>query len=295
MHNIDFLLRGILKRENIRFIFAETTSTVRTGILIHDTDPVAGKVFSEALTAGVLISPLLENKEKYSIRWEYPGAISSILVDINALCDIRGIIKNPQIIDKINNPDDILGEKDGFISIIKSEEGKILNSGKTKAALGDPAADVAFFFSVSDQIETEISVEVSFNSDPVDPVKISAGFMLQAMPGCDYSALDEYRKNINSQAFRQALLKEQPTEKKLWELLSVATGKAVNSLNKDNLMYEFGVSPGFRCNCSFEKMRTAMSVLDKQELEKLFQEKESPTITCQFCKTSYCFKKTDFC
>ena len=49
--------------------------------------------------------------------------------------------------------------------------------------LANPAADVAFFFSVSDQIETEIIVSVSFNADPLKPVKRCCGLLLQGNAG----------------------------------------------------------------------------------------------------------------
>ena len=72
MNETDFLIRGLLKKENFRFSFADTTCTVTKGVKIHDTDPVASKIFAEALTSAALLSPLLDGAEKYSIRWDYP-------------------------------------------------------------------------------------------------------------------------------------------------------------------------------------------------------------------------------
>jgi len=57
MNETDFLIRGLLKKENFRFSFADTTGTVTKGIKIHDTDPVASKIFAEALTSAALLSP----------------------------------------------------------------------------------------------------------------------------------------------------------------------------------------------------------------------------------------------
>ena len=91
----------------------------------------------------------------------------------------------PHLMDRNQNEDEIFGKQDGFVAITKSRNGKILNSGKSRAGLANPAADAAFFFSVSDQIETEITVAISFNADPGNPVKRCCGLMLQAMPDCD--------------------------------------------------------------------------------------------------------------
>jgi molecular chaperone Hsp33 len=289
MNETDFLIRGLLKKENFRFSFADTTCTVAKGVKIHDTDPVASKIFAEALTGAALLSPLLENSERYSIRWEYPhGELQGIIADVNAADDVRGIIKQPYLMDKTQNEDDIFGKKDGFVAITKSKDGKILNSGKARAGLANPAADLGFFFSVSDQLETEIVVALSFNANPLKPVKRCCGLMLQAMPDCDLKLFETYRNRINSEEFRELLLLEMPIEKQLWVLLEFI------SEEKNNSVYEFGASPDFKCSCSRAKMKQALTTLGKDELKKIFRESDiSPKITCQFCHKHYTFKKSD--
>jgi len=289
MNKTDFLIRGLLQKENIRFSFADTTCTVTKGVKIHDTDPVASKIFAEALTSAALLSPLLEGAEKYSIRWDYPhGQLQGIIADVNAANNIRGLIKQSYLMDKAHSEDDIFGKQDGFVAITKSQNGKILNSGKSRAGLANPAADVGFFFSVSDQIETEIVVAVSFNADPLKPLERCCGLMLQAMPDCDLELLETYRNRMNSNEFRELLLQEMPIEKQLWTLLEFIT-KA-----KDNIVYEFGTSPSFTCSCSQDKMKQAMTTLGKDELKKIFEESDnSPKITCQFCHKQYSFKKSE--
>ena len=294
MIHSDYLIRGTFRNINARFVFAETTGTVSRGIVIHDADPVAGEIFAGALTVGALVSALLNKGEKYSLRWEYPGKISSIIVDVNADCDIRGIIKEPHLMDKVSSEQDIYGEKDGFISIIKSEAGKILNSGKTRTAFGDAVADAGFFFSVSDQLETEFCTAVEFNPDPQNPVKRAGGFMIQAMPDCNLVELEKYRKNICQPEFAGLLVERMPSEKKLWALAASAAGADEIAADKNLLSYDYGNSPGFRCNCSFEKMKMAMSVLDKDELAALFKENPTPAIMCNFCRKEYRFSKKDF-
>lgn len=289
MNETDFLIRGLLKKEKIRFSFADTTSTVTKGIKIHDTDPVASKIFAEALTSAALLSPLLNEAERYSIRWEYPhGALQGIIADVDAANNVRGLIKQPYLIDKTQNEDDIFGKQDGFVAITKSQNGKILNSGKSRAGLANPAADAGFFFSVSDQVETELVVASSFNPTPGNPVKRCCGLMLQAMPGCDLELLETYRNHMNSDEFRKLLLKEMPIEKQLWTLLEFITKE------KNDSVYEFGASPDFMCSCSQTRMKEALTTLSKADLEKIFEQSDTtPKITCQFCHKQYTFKKSD--
>jgi len=289
MNETDFLIRGLLKKENFRFSFADTTCTVTQAIRIHDTDPVASRIFAEALTSASLLSPLLEGAEKYSIRWDYPhGELQGIIADVNAANNVRGFIKQPYLMDKTNSEDDIFGKQDGFVAITKSQNGKILNSGKSRAGLANPAADAGFFFSVSDQIETEIVVSINFNANPLTPVKRCSGLLLQAMPDCDLELFETYRNRMNSEKFREMLLQEMPVEKQLWTLLEFI------SKEKNNSVYEFGTSPEFRCSCSQDKMKQALITLGKDDLKKIFEEGDaSPQITCQFCHKHYTFKKSD--
>ena len=296
MNRTDFLLRGLLKKEKIRFAFVDISSTLTEGIKIHDTDPVASSVLAEALASAALLSPLLEGNERYSIRWDYPdGKVKGLLADVNAQSAVRGVIKESYLMSKAQTPDDIYGEKDGYISVVKSVEGKILNSGRTKAALASPAADIGFFFSVSDQLETEIIVATSFNANPLKPVKRCSGLLLQAMPGCDLKELEIYRNRMNTPEFKELLLKEMPLEKQLWTLLSYIADRKDNAETQADITYEFAPSPEYKCSCSQEKMREAMKTLGKAELKKIFTAgNDTPQITCQFCHKKYRFKKADF-
>lgn len=196
--------------------------------------------------------------------------------------------------DKAESEDDIFGEGDGRLTVIKSTDGKILNSGETRASLADPANDIAFFFSISDQIETEIAVAELFKPSPEDPVKIFSGLMIQAMPDCDLHLFEEYRKRINDKAFRSIMIdSEMPVEKKLWTLLAYMAGHNSTESEQENAFYEFGASPGFRCSCTREKMKLAMQVLEKDDLTKLYDENPDPGIVCQFCRKHYHFKKDE--
>lgn len=297
MNISDFLVRGVIKGINARFSFADTVSTVTKGIFVHDTDPVSSFIFGKALTVGALLSPLLEGNEKYSLRWEYDGKISSVLVDVNAKCEIRGIPRETKLASMVSKEDELFGD-DGKVTAIKSVDGKILNSGCCKAALMDIAEDMAFFFSTSDQLETGISVIIDLNGDPQKPVKKACGFMLQAMPGCDLKAFDVCRNRMNSPEFTAVIKSSEMTEeKKLRRIAGVLLGFSGNfSENeiKNEISYEFSSSPDYVCSCSNEKMKQAVSVLKKEEIEDIFREEKEVRIKCEFCNKTYSFTESDF-
>lgn len=286
----DFLYRGLLKKPALRFAFASTAGTVEKAVLTHSCDPVSSLILGRAVTATALLSPMLEKTERYSIRWDYAGKIGTVLCDTDAAGHLRGLIKNPCLASDCASEEDVYGES-GFISVIKSDSGKILNSGKAAAGLLEVASDLAFFLSVSDQIETEISVAVKFQADPQHPVKNAAGFMIQEMPGCDMDAFAAIRAKMEKDEFQALLLDDSSDipEAALYKILRYLLEGADNP----EPSWVLSPPPAYFCGCSREKMKQAVLLLDKSELDEIFNSGKNPEISCQFCKSKYSFNRDE--
>ncbi len=282
----DYAIRGIFKELKVRFSLSDTSALCADGIRIFDADPLAAEIFSSALTTGALLAPLLEGAEKYSCQWEYPGLLGKLLVDVNAKCDVRGILNAPHLVTESLRPDDIFGEGDGLMKVIKFDNGSIINSGSTKAPLADITADAGFFFSTSDQIETEFACAIRFNADPLNPVRKAAGLMLQAMPDCDLIAFEPVRELIRKNDFRAILLEEISPEQKLVKISAV--------LSQGIPEFSYGPIPGFRCRCNHGKLLGSMRLLSPADLKDIFSEKDTVKVKCEFCRHEYIFKKNEF-
>jgi molecular chaperone Hsp33 len=287
-NNTDYLIRGLVKDKNIRFTFADTTATVQEGILIHSCDPVSGLLFARALTTAALISPMLGEKEKYSLKWEYDGSIGSILADVTENCEIRGIPQNTMLMERVFTVEELYGGK-GQITVIKFSEGAVLSSGTAPAGMLEVCDDIAFYFSTSDQIETDFSVMTEFNPNPDSPVKSNSGFMLQAMPGCDLEQFLVYRDKLTSKTVENLLLdKRIPTEKKLWKILEHVFNMNYTSIaDKYGVSYTFAASPVYKCQCSREKIESSVKMLNKKELDEIKRKGEKLKVVCHFCNTEY--------
>ncbi len=293
----DFLVRGSINNLDIRFAFADTTKTTSDGIILHDTDPASSHYFGRALTSAILISPLLEGEEKYSLTWAYQGAMNSIVVDVLSNAQVRGITKTPHLTELASEEKDIYGDE-GKISLIKSENGKILNSGVTEAGLLDVSDDIAMFFCISDQIETEIETAISFVPNIEKPVDIATGIMLQAMPNCNLLEFEKIRKKIKEPKFKELLLnKNLPTEKKTWKVFEYILNDGNSSFaeleNDNDISYTFSHTPQYKCPCSYDKFKASLYTLGKPELEEIFKTQPSLNIKCEFCTKNYTFAKSD--
>lgn len=69
----DYLTRAVVKTPAIRLAIGSFKDLTSEGLIRHDTDPVAGRLLAGALSSAALMSVLLDDKEKYSIRIDYPG------------------------------------------------------------------------------------------------------------------------------------------------------------------------------------------------------------------------------
>lgn len=289
--NTDFLIRGSVPRHNWRFVLCDASTACDEAVIIHDTDPLSSLFFSQSLTAAILLAPLLTEDEKYSVRWQYQGPPGSIFVDVNAKSQVRGIPRDRDLSATVTDESQLFGDG-GVISLIKSNSVKILNSGSAAAGLLNVVDDLAFFLSTSDQVETEMVAAIKFNPDPEKPVRLAAGFMLQAMPNCDLAELDKVRRLMKSADFAVILSDDNCAEeaklRKIFHLLAKDSGI---SIDDGDLSFEFGAAPSLHCECDDEKMRAILKTMPDDELQAVLDAEGQVTVRCHFCHRSFTLRK----
>ena len=123
----DLLYRGIIDQLNIRFVLADCQQTVNDIILKHDCDPVSAAIFANAISSAALVSSLLTEDEKYTLKWRNDGQLGLVMADCDAQGHVRALISNPHLAYSAKEEADIWG-KEGSVSVIKSSTTQILNS-----------------------------------------------------------------------------------------------------------------------------------------------------------------------
>ncbi len=285
----DQLYRGIIDSLDIRFVLVDCPQAAEDIILRHNCDPASAHVISRAVGAAALLSTLLTEDEKYTIRWNYKGALSCVLADCDAEAHIRALITPTDLTAHVTKPEDIWGDG-GTITVIKSSATQVLSSGSTSAQLLDVIDDLAFHFCTSDQIETAITVIPSFQPDPTHPVKALRGVMLQALPDCDLERFDRIRNRLMLKEVRDLLVRP-VTQDNLFERLVMLLAKEEVETPKFTL--EHTVSPSFRCSCTKDAMKAALATLDKKEIDEMLAKDGAITMTCRFCNTTHKITKQD--
>ena len=295
MSGPDYLARGVVGKANVRFSLAETCDTVTAGIFIHDLDPVSAELFGSALTTAVLASPLLDKGERFNFRWQYDGAAGVILADVDAQARVRGIMRHNHLMASSADPRALFGDG-GQISVVRTADGKILNSAVAPAGLLDVADDIGHYMSTSDQTETEFAVSLSFTSNPERPLRNACGLMLQALPGCDLELFSVWRGRLKGEAVAEVLRSPDVQEEaRLSQALSLVFGVGRAALGSQwGLAFEFGPRPEYHCACSREKSRQAALTLGKEGIDEYFSGKSQMKVECDFCRKSYILVRGDF-
>ncbi|MBT3378008.1 MAG: Hsp33 family molecular chaperone HslO [Lentisphaerae bacterium] len=275
----DFLCRGILDDLNIRFSYAVVTDVANDAILAHDCDPLSGHILSRSLCAAVLSAPLLNDGERYTLRWNYSGACKNVVIDVGASADVRGFVNPADLLSRADREDQIYGES-GTVAAIKSTHEQVLNSGTVEAGLLDPVEDLAFFFSLSDQVETGLSALVALAQDVKRPVRLCQGVMIQALPDCDLAAFDDIRGRLRQPDVR-GLLEEPPLVDNHFELIARAlAGDVDGPLGWSSFQSH---RPEFRCACGREQILQVVRTLPASDIQDQIAKEEGLRITCTFC------------
>jgi molecular chaperone Hsp33 len=297
MENKNYLIRGIIKKLNIRFSLIDTTTAVNDGIILHSCTPISAVLFGKALTVAGLMTPLLGDNEKLSIKWEYSGPVSTILVDADDNCRLRGIPGNPALINEASSEDELYGDT-GKITVMKFKDSQILNSGTAEAAMMEISEDISYYMSTSDQIETDFYIAFELNNTPAEPAETFCGLMIQEMPGCSLPEFDKLRNRLHSPQTVDLLTDNSIScTEKLIKILNLITEQNIpyeDFISQYELTFNKTASPVYFCGCSFEKMKNAVLTLKKEEILNIIEEEGEVKTSCKFCRKTYSFTKDDF-
>jgi molecular chaperone Hsp33 len=278
----DLVYRGILRDANVRFVYTVCTDLANEAVRRHNCDPLASHLFCRALGAGALTMPLLNPDERYTLRWNYAGAVRSIVIEARGDGRIRGFITPPNLYDYVETESQIHGES-GTVSVVKANADRPLNSGTGQAGLLDVVSDLAFFFSTSDQVETAMTVMVGFRAEPTAPVSLCQGLMIQALPNCDLELFDRLRHRLDGEECRHLLAIAPTIDNHFENIIRLLVGDEVEPV----FSVDEAPVPHFSCSCSHDRMRDVLGAMGKEELQKAADEGKPLKLTCHFCSSHY--------
>ena len=167
--------------------------------------------------------------------------------------------------------------KEGTLSVVKDLGLKEPYCGQIPIASGEIAEDIASYFATSEQIPTVCGLGVLVNPDLT--VKAAGGYLIQLLPFADEGVIDTLEKNVNALPSVTQMLSSGVTAEDM--AMKVLEGLQPNVMDR--------LEASYKCDCSRERVETALISIGKKELSDMADEQETSEVCCHFCGKKYTF------
>ena len=278
----DKIIRATAKEGTVRIIAGTTTNLVEMARGIHDCTPVASASLGRMLTAGALLGATLKSeKEVMTIRIAGGGDAEGITVTANEGAKVKGYIGNPYGDLPLNEKGklDVGGYigKNGSFMLIKDLGLKEPYVGQVPILTGEVAEDLAYYFTVSEQTPSAVSLGVLVDKDY--SIKASGGFIIQMLPGADDFIADIITYRLEEIPSITTFLNEGKT---MEEILDYIFGDMDLKILEE-------IEPEFKCDCSKERVEKALISIGKKDLKEIYDDGQNEEVKCHFCNKTYVF------
>ncbi|MBM7834117.1 Hsp33 family molecular chaperone HslO [Clostridium sardiniense] len=276
----DKIIRGTAKNGMVRFIGGITTNLVNEGTSLHECTPVASAALGRMLTACSLMGVQLKSdKEAITLKIDGGGELRGVTVTGHSDGSVKGFIGNSSV-DlplKENGKLDVSGAVgiNGLLYVIKDMGLKDPYVGQVPIYTGEIAEDLAYYFTVSEQTPSAVSLGVLVDKDL--SIKAAGGFIIQMMPDADELLADIITYRLQEMKPITTLIDEGMTIEQIIEEVFEDMEPRI----LDN------IEPQYKCDCSKERIEKALISIGEEELRNIYNDGKDEEIVCHFCNRKY--------
>ena len=283
--NEDYVVRALAADGQIRAMAVNGRGLAEEARKRHNTSPVISAALGRLLCAGAMLSTDLKNEtDRLTLKVKGDGPAGAIYVVANGRREVKGFAENPQVLLHAR-PDgklDVGGAVGkGELTIIRDLGLAEPYTGTCELVNGEIAEDLTYYFALSEQTPTSVSLGVLMNRN--NTVRQAGGFLLQLMPGTDEETAARLEEKILSMPSATRLLEDGMTPEKMLEHL----------LDGFRPQLSPPLPVCFRCDCSREKMERVLVGLGRHELLDLMVAQENVEVHCDYCNTNYRFTRPE--
>lgn len=279
----DTIVRALAKDAGVLGMVCVTTELAREASRRHDAAPVAAAALGYGMTAGALLGALLKVQQRVALKVEANGPLRKLVVESDAYGHVRGYVAEPDVLWPLP-----IGAADvasalgnlGVLTVTKDLRLRDLYEGVVPLEWGELDKDLTFYLNRSEQVPS--LVEIGVHLDGLGRLVAAGGLLFQLLPGAERSSLDELAERLEDLPPLKTLLADGHTPE---DILAMALG------HLDYLVLEERPLV-FRCTCSRERSRQALTFLGREDLELLIAEGEA-VVDCHFCHERYVFEPAE--
>lgn len=281
----DYCIRVTTGNKEVRAFFASTKNMVETARGFHNTTKVATAALGRTLTATSMMGLMMKNKgDKITVIIKGGGPIGTILTSSNANGIVKGYVTNPDVevenyaSGKLNVAGAVGNQ--GTIRVIKDLGLREPYNGEYEMVSGEIAEDLTYYFTVSEQTPSAVSLGVLTRADEVEE---AGGFIVQMMPDASEETISTIERNLTGIQSITQMLSQGLTPEDMMNIVLKDLEPSI--LDK--------IEVGFECYCSKERVAEVFAAIGKKELKAIIDEDKGAEVGCQFCESKYSFSEEE--
>ena len=198
MDNKDYIVRASLANDSVRAFAISSTHLVAEARERHKTLPVVTAALGRLLSAGAIMGSMMKgDKDIVTITLKGDGPSGYITVTADSHGHVKGCPGNPNV----DIPRKYAGKLDvgtavgrGFLTVSYDLGLKEPYSGQVEIQTGEVAEDLAYYFTVSEQLPSAVGLGVMVDTD--SSVKHAGGFIVQLLPDAPEDVIELLEKKL---------------------------------------------------------------------------------------------------
>jgi len=275
----DYIIRAIAAGEQIRAFAATTGELVEEARQRHNTSPVVTAALGRLLTAGAIMGSMMKGpKDLLTLQIKGDGPVHGLTVTADSSAQVKGYADNPLVILPANAKHklDVGGAVGhGTLTVIKDMGLKEPYSGQVSLVSGEIAEDLTRYFAESEQVPSSVGLGVLMNRN--NTVNCAGGFILQVLPNAEEETIAHLEQKLAGVSSVTSMLTSGMTPEDILKEL----------LGDSDLQILDRVPTRFYCNCTKDRVRRALALINRQELKSMVEEGKPIEVRCHFCNTAY--------
>ena len=285
MDNKDYIVRASLANDSVRAFAISSTHLVAEARERHRTLPVVTAALGRLLSAGAIMGSMMKgDKDIVTISLKGDGPAGYITVTADSHGHVKGFPGNPNV----DIPRKYAGKLDvgaavgrGLLTVSYDLGLKEPYSGQVEIQTGEVAEDLAYYFTVSEQLPSAVGLGVMVDTD--SSVKHAGGFIVQLLPDAPEDVIELLEKKLANLEPVTTMMEQGMTPEEM--LLHIFEGVDIEFTERHDVE--------FYCDCSKEKVKRALAAISDKDLQDIVNDGEDIEVKCYFCNTAYKFSIAD--
>lgn len=285
MDNKDYIVRASLANDSVRAFAISSTHLVAEARERHRTLPVVTAALGRLLSAGAIMGCMMKgDKDIVTVSLKGDGPAGYITVTADSHGHVKGFPGNPNV----DIPRKYAGKLDvgaavgrGLLTVSYDLGLKEPYSGQVEIQTGEVAEDLAYYFTVSEQLPSAVGLGVMVDTD--SSVKHAGGFIVQLLPDAPEDVIELLEKKLANLEPVTTMMEQGMTPEEM--LLHIFEGVDIEFTEKHDVK--------FYCDCSKEKVKRSLAAISDKDLQDIVNDDEDIEVKCYFCNTAYKFSIAD--